>query len=59
MFIEELQKIENKAVLLYEMLDNVKPGEKLNANEVMKVRITDLKSGHVYIIVIYLQELLL
>ncbi|CAO3614282.1 unnamed protein product [Cunninghamella blakesleeana] len=36
MFNEELQKIENKAVLLYEMLDNVKPGEKLNANEVMR-----------------------
>ncbi|CAO3638408.1 unnamed protein product [Cunninghamella echinulata] len=36
MFIEELQKIENKAILLYEMLENVKPGEKLNANEVMR-----------------------
>ncbi|ORX59388.1 hypothetical protein DM01DRAFT_1404958 [Hesseltinella vesiculosa] len=34
-FAEELHKIENKANLLYEMLDNVKPGEKVDANDML------------------------
>ncbi|KAI8334996.1 hypothetical protein BC941DRAFT_462069 [Chlamydoabsidia padenii] len=35
-FAEELHKIENKATLLYEMLENVKEGETVDANEMMK-----------------------
>ncbi|KAI8072745.1 hypothetical protein BC940DRAFT_268413 [Gongronella butleri] len=35
MFAEELQKIENKANLLYEMLENIKPGERVDANDMM------------------------
>ncbi|KAI8092509.1 uncharacterized protein BX664DRAFT_327451 [Halteromyces radiatus] len=36
MFAEELHKIENKATLLYEMLENVKEGEIVDANDMMK-----------------------
>ncbi|CAO3622979.1 unnamed protein product [Cunninghamella blakesleeana] len=32
-FEEELHKIQDKAILLYEMLENIKPGEKLERNE--------------------------
>ncbi|ORZ20346.1 hypothetical protein BCR42DRAFT_408577 [Absidia repens] len=35
-FAEELHKIENKATLLYEMLENVKEGEIVDANEMMR-----------------------
>ncbi|CAO3592469.1 unnamed protein product [Absidia cylindrospora] len=35
-FAEELHKIENKATLLYEMLENVKEGETVDANEMMR-----------------------
>ncbi|CAO3612235.1 unnamed protein product [Cunninghamella echinulata] len=38
-FEEELHKVQDKAILLYEMLENIKPGEKLERNEtIMELR---------------------
>ncbi|KAJ8659605.1 hypothetical protein O0I10_004584 [Lichtheimia ornata] len=34
-FEEELHKIQEKVILLYEMLENVKPGEQINRNETL------------------------
>lgn len=36
-FEDELHKIQDKSILLYEMLESVKPGEKLDRNETIMV----------------------